>query len=150
VRRAIVLAVLLVGCRQNDDPDGARTLYANATAQATTRAPGWPERRASFTAHSREVEVFVNDVVMKTFDEGAPAIAEWPVGSIVRKDGYSGGEKKIVAVMEKRADGWHWAELDADGEPLWSAANGKPDICVECHDNRAKYSDWIYSFEFPR
>ena len=52
--------------------------------------------------------------------------------------------------MEKRQGGWYWTELDGDGEPAWSAANGKPDICIECHDNRAKYSDWVYSFEFPR
>ena len=34
-----------------------------------------------------------------------------------------------------------------DGEPLYS---GKPSVCIDCHDNRKDYSDWVYSFELPR
>jgi hypothetical protein len=156
VRRAALLAfLLLIGCRQNDDPDGAKALYAKANEGAGFRAPPWrrapdfPERKPSFTAHSREVEIWVNEPMVKALD-GAEPIKEWPVGSIVVKEGFRGGDRQLVAIMEKRADGWHWAEMDGEGEPLWSAANGKPEVCVECHDNRAKYSDWVYSFEFPR
>jgi hypothetical protein len=156
VRRAALLAfLLLLGCRQNDDPEGARALYAKANEGAGfrsapwRRAPDFPERKPSFTAHSREVEIWVNEPMVKALD-GKERITEWPVGSIVVKEGFSGGDRQIIAIMEKRADGWHWAEMDGEGEPLWSAPNGKPEICLECHDNRAKYSDWVYSFEFPR
>jgi hypothetical protein len=158
VRRAIVLAFTLMACRQNDDPEGAKALFAKVNAGAGFRAAPWrrapdfPERKPSFTAHSRQVEIWVNEPMAKTLDgeSGAPP-AEWPVGSIVVKEGFdNGGDRALVAIMEKRSDGWHWVELDGDGESLWSATNGKPDICIGCHDNRAQHSDWIYSIEFPR
>ena len=167
MRRAAFLFLLLIGCRQNDDPEGSRALYAKVNAGAGFRAAPWrrapefPYRKPSFTAHSSEVEIWINEPMAKTLDGVEPPVkvlapngdvirSEWPVGSIVVKEGFSGGDRKIVAIMEKRADGWHWTETDGEGEPLWSAANGKPDICVECHDNRAQYSDWVYGFEFPR
>ena len=54
--------------------------------------------------------------------------------------------------MKKQPDRtWTWAEYDADGEPLWSGKPGNPpSICVDCHDNRKDYSDWVYSIELPR
>lgn len=157
MRRLLVLAFLaasLAGaCRQNDDPDGAKALYAKvnegAGFHAWRRAPGFPERKPSFTAHSSAVEIFVNDPIARAL-EGPQPIKEWPVGSIVVKEGFSGESRTIVAIMEKRApgpDGWFWTETDGEGEPLYS---GRPSVCVDCHDNRASYSDWVYSFELPR
>ena len=96
---------LLVACRQNDDPEGARALYAKVTEgdgfRAWRRAPGFPERKPSFTAHSSEVEIFVNEPVATALDGPSPVI-EWPVGSIVVKEGFRGGDRQIVAMMEKR------------------------------------------------
>lgn len=157
MRRAVILAFafLLIGCRQNDDPEGAKALYAKVNqgagfrAAPWRRAPDFPRRTPSFTAHSREVEIWINEPMAKAID-GPEPVGQWPVGSIVVKEGFSSDERQIVAIMEKRQDGWHWVETDGEGEPLWSATNGKPDICVECHDNRAQYSDWVYSIEFPR
>jgi hypothetical protein len=165
VRRALLLAFVLIGCRQNDDPEGAQALYAKVNAGAGFRAAPWrraPEfatRKPSFTAHSREVEIWVNEPMAKALDSepvtvrgpnGELVRREWPVGSIVVKEGFSGDKRQLVAIMEKREGGWYWAEVDGEGESLWSAANGKPDICIECHDNRAQYSDWVYSVELPR
>lgn len=153
---AIVLtSSALLACRQNDDPEAAKALYAKVNAGAGfrsapwRRAPDFPRRTPSFTAHSREVEIWVNETMGKALD-GPEPVSQWPEGSIVVKEGFSGGDRKIVAIMEKRADGWHWIETDGEGEPLWSATNGKPDICVDCHGDRARYSDWVYSIEFPR
>lgn len=150
---AAVLLGLLVGCRQNDDPDGSKALYTKvnegAGFRSWRRAPEFPARKASFTAHSREVEIFVNEPMAKALD-GPAAITEWPVGSIVVKEGFSGDKRQLVAIMEKRQGGWYWTELDGDGEPLWSAPDGKTEICVKCHEDRAKYSDWVFSVEFPR
>ena len=142
--------VLLAGCRQNDDPDGARALYAKVSEgagfRAWRRAPGFAERKPSFTAHSSDVEIFVNEPIATALDGPSP-VTTWPVGSIVVKEGFRGGERQIVAMMEKREDGWYWAETDGEGSPLYS---GRPEVCVDCHDNRASYSDWVYSFELPR
>lgn len=148
---SLVGLVGLVGCRQNDDPDGAKALYAKvnegAGFRAWRRAPGFPERKPSFTAHSDEVEIFVNHAMADALD-GPEPVKDWPVGSIVVKEGFSGDDRKIVAIMEKRGpDDWYWVETDGEGEPLFS---GKPSVCIDCHDNRATYSDWVYSFELPR
>ena len=38
-------------------------------------------------------------------------------------------------------------EFDGEGESLFS---GRPSVCIDCHDNRKSYSDWVYAFELPR
>lgn len=146
-----IALLALSACGQDDDPEGARVLYekinAGAGYRSWQRAPGYPTRRPSFTAHANAVEIFVSPEVATTLSAPAPMPAhEWPVGSIVVKDGYSGDSLKLVAVMEKRADGWFWAEY-YDGTAKYS---GRPSVCIDCHDNRKDYSDWVYSFELPR
>jgi Cytochrome P460 len=148
---AFAMSLLASACRDDQDPAGARALWsqinAGGTFRAWRRAPGYPERMPSFTAHADAVEIFVSPEVSDALDGPAP-VAEWPLGSIIVKEGFArSGSRKIVAVMEKRADGWFWAEYDDGGEALFS---GKPSVCVECHDNRREYADWVYSFERPR
>ena len=144
---AIVVSAL--ACGQDDDPEGARVLFekvnAGAGFQSWRRAPGYPTRKPSFTSHSNAVEIFVNEEISKVLD--TRRVTEWPVGSIVVKEGFSGSSRKLVAIMEKRSDGWFWAEYGDDGSPLFS---GRPSVCLDCHDNRKGYSDWVYSFELPR
>jgi len=155
VQRALlfIFVFVLVACRQNDDPDGAKAVYAKANEGAGyrswRRAPDFPTRKVSFTAHSREVEIFVNEPMAKAID-GAVTNREWPVGSMIVKEGFSGGDRQLIAIMEKRTSGWYWTELDGDAEPIWSATNGKPDICIGCHEDLAKYSDWVFAIELPR
>ncbi|MBX3261648.1 MAG: cytochrome P460 family protein [Labilithrix sp.] len=147
------LAVALLApaaCTQNDDPEGARQLYAKITAgagfRAWERAPGYATRQPSFTAHADAVEVFVSPEIADALGGPTP-ITRWPDGSIVVKEGFRGDTRAIVAVMEKRAGRWYWAEYDGDGDTLFS---GEPKVCVGCHDKRQSYSDWVYSFELPR
>jgi hypothetical protein len=151
------LAVAIAGgaCGQDDDPEGARVLWEKINAgsgfRAWQRAPGFPKRKPSFTAHADAVEIWVSKEISVAL--GAPPsapLAEWPVGSIVVKEGFAdttGDRRKLVAVMEKRTDGWFWAEYDDGGESKYS---GRPGVCVDCHDNRRAYSDWVYAFELPR
>jgi hypothetical protein len=49
--------------------------------------------------------------------------------------------------MEKRTEGWYFAEYSADGTPLFS---GRPAICLDCHEARKDYSDWLFTLELPR
>jgi len=155
VRRTALFSIFAAGLfaacgGQDDDPAGASALWDKINAapgfRSWSRAPGYPVRQPSFTAHANEVEVFVSKEIKATLAGPAPA-REWPVGSIVVKEGFSGGYRKLVAVMEKRADGWFWAEYNDDGETIYS---GRPSICVDCHDDRKDYSDWVYTFELPR
>jgi hypothetical protein len=148
----LVIAVALaaaVACGQDDDPEGARVLWDKVNAapgfRSWRRAPGYPTRQPSFTAHADAVEVFVNQEIANVLD--TKAVQTWPLGSIVVKEGFSGSSRKLVAVMEKRADGWFWAEYDDSGSPMYS---GRPSVCVDCHEKRQSYSDWVYSFELPR
>jgi hypothetical protein len=151
-----VLTALTAACGQDDDPDGARVLWekVNAAPGFATwqRAPGYATRMPSFTAHANAVEIFVSPEVSTTLatpTNGMP-VTTWPVGSILVKEAFSsvsGGSRKAVAIMEKRADGWFWAEYDDSGTSTYS---GHPTVCVDCHAHRKSYSDWVYSFELPR
>ena len=146
------LALVASACGQDDDPEGARVLWekvnAGAGFRSWERAPGFPTRKPSFTAHSSAVEIFVNDDLAKAFyAPRTTSLTEWPVGSVIVKEGFSGDTRKLVAIMEKRAGGWFWAEYDDGGEAKYS---GRPSVCVDCHDNRKDYSDWVYAFELPR
>lgn len=134
----------LLGCRQNDDPSGASELLARvqeAGYQEWSRAPGYPGREASSAPHGDEVEIFVNDVVEEAL--GEDALGAWPEGAIIVKDGYSGGQLELIAIAEKRASGWFWAEYDGTGEVLYS---GAPDVCVDCH---ASGDDYVRAFSLP-
>jgi hypothetical protein len=148
---ALAALATLAGCGQDDDPEGARQLWDKVNAspgfQSWSRAPGYATRKPSFSAHGNAVEIFVNPQLVKTL--AGPHVATWPVGSIVVKEGFHGttGSRKLVAVMEKRADGWFWAEFDDSGKSTYS---GHPSVCLDCHEHRQGYSDWVYSFELPR
>ena len=147
---AFVSVLMVSACgAENDDPGGAGALWSKLTSENYTswqRAPGYPTRMSSHTAHADSVEIFVNPVVTTALASSTP-ITEWPVGSVIAKRGYKGTSLHLVAAMEKRADGWFWAEYDKSGDPLFS---GKPDVCIDCHSARATYSDYTFSFEFPR
>jgi hypothetical protein len=152
----VSVATFASACGQDDDPDGARVLWDKVNAgpgfRAWQRAPGYATRKPSFTSHAKAVEIFVSPEVSTSLapPPTARAVAAWPVGSIVVKEGFSsvnGGARKLVAVMEKRADGWFWAEYDDEGESTYS---GRPSVCVDCHSHRKSFSDWVYSFELPR
>lgn len=143
--RAWCFLLLLSACRQNDDPASAEALLSDVKAadyRSWARAPGYEQRTPSSAPHSDQVEIFVNDVLEAALADGAAD--EWPVGSIIAKDGYTDdGELDLTALMEKREEGWFWAEYDAEGAPLYS---GAPTICTDCHEPGA---DFVRAFGFP-
>jgi hypothetical protein len=137
--------VLVAGCGDNQDDAGARALLEKIRADRYTtwdRAPGYEARRPTSAPHSEFVDIYVNDQVAEVLALGEP-LTSWPVGSIIVKDGFDGDELELIAVMEKRADGWFWAEYDDDGDPDYS---GRPDICMDCHRSG---SDYVRAFRLP-
>lgn len=140
-------ACLLAGCGDDQDPAGARELYQRIhddDYRSWRRAPGYESRREAMAPHADEVDIYVNDVVAAALDAGAPLEA-WPAGSIVVKDGFDGGDLELVAVMEKRDDGWFWAEYYDGNDAKYS---GRPDICLDCHERGG--SDYVRAFGLPR
>ena len=139
------MLALSAGCRENDDPGGAEDLLVEmqeAGYRSWARAPGYAGRVPSDAPHSDAVEIFVNDVLEAALAE--PGATKWPEGSIIVKDGYTDdGENNLVAIMEKRSDGWYWAEYDGDGTALYS---GAPAICTDCHSSG---SDFVRAFSLP-
>lgn len=139
------LLLPLAACGDNQDDGGARALLAKVRADPYTswdRAPGYESRRASSAPHADAVDIYVNDRVAEVLALGTPS-QRWPVGSIVAKDGFDGSDLELIALMEKRADGWFWAEYDSDGDPLYS---GRPEVCLDCH---ASGSDYVRAFRLP-
>lgn len=144
-RGLLCLALLCASCRQNDDPTGADEVLARVQAdeyRSWARAPGYEARVPSSAPHSDNVEIFVNDVVEAAL--ASDGLTEWPVGSIIVKDGTSDeGDLELIALMEKREDGWYWAEYDGSGAALYS---GDVDVCVDCH---ASGGDFVRAFALP-
>ena len=142
---ALWLCFAAIGCGDNQDPDGARELWRKLQAldyRSWERAPGYAQRRASNAPHSDAVEIFVNDVVADAL-ESESASDSWPVGSLIVKDGWDGDTLDLVAVMEKRASGWYWAEYDGGGDADYS---GSPSVCIDCHRSG---DDFVRAFGLP-
>ena len=57
--------------------------------------------------------------------------------------GFDGSDLELVAVMEKRDDGWFYAEFDGEGEADYS---GKPAVCTDCHESG---DDYVRAFSLP-
>ena len=133
------------GCGDNQQPEEAAALWQrihDEGYQGWETAPGYDSPRPSNAPHSDRTQVFLNPVVVDALQ--GPPISRWPVGSLIVKDGYSdGGELELVALMEKREDGWFWAEYDAEGDPDYS---GHPDVCIDCHADAA---DSVFTLALP-
>jgi hypothetical protein len=145
LRNFLPLVVVLAGCR-NMDEAGAEALWDEVHAaeyRAWERAPGWPERVPSGAPHGEDVDIYVNDVVVEAL-ASETALTEWPVGSIIVKDGWVGEDLKLVAIMEKREGEWFFAEYGAEGSVDFS---GQPGICTRCHDAGA---DYVRAFGLPQ
>ena len=142
---ACISFALASACGDNQDEAGARDLLGDIHAQGYRgweRAPGWPARHASDGPHGGEVDIYVNEVVADALAAGEP-LGTLPLGSVIAKDGWDGSELEHIAVMQKRSDGWFWAEYDGDGEPSYS---GHPDVCTDCH---RRGGDFVLSFRVP-
>jgi hypothetical protein len=143
-----LVAGALAGCGaddENQDAAGARALFARIRSEdyrSWQRAPGYDTRRPSRAPHGDEVDIFIDPTFVDAL--AGAAIDAWPTGAIVAKDGYVGSTLHIVAIMEKRGDGWFFTELDGSGEPQYS---GRPSICTDCH---VRGSDYVQAFDFPR
>lgn len=91
-------------------------------------APGYAMPQAAKGPHGDTVSIYLNDVAASAL---AARAAEWPVGTIIVKDIFSGGSLAQVASMERVADGWLWGEWNADGSPIAEGVGAEP--CEGCH-----------------
>lgn len=92
-----------------------------------------------FDARPLKVTIYMNQVAQQAASSGKSQ-RTWPTGSVFVKDGFQGEDHRAVVVMEKRKDGWFYAQWEPDGTATHS---GAPDGCVSCH---TKASDSDYTF----
>ena len=128
-----VAVALLSSCGDDQDREGADELYRrlqSASYRTTfSRPAGYAVRTPSSTAPADEVEIFVNGVARDTLQRTPPPTS-MPPGAIIVKDVFRDGELRLIAAMEKRFDGWFWAEWDSAGRSIYS---GRPGLCIDCH-----------------
>jgi hypothetical protein len=145
----VAIAVSMVaGCGDNQDPAGADSLWDRIHAEnyrSFARAPGWETRKPTGAPHAKLVDIYIN----KVFADALAAkkkLAVWPVGALVVKDGFDAdGDLAIVAVEEKRADGWFYVEY-TDVVKGTAKYSGQPSICLNCHTDS---NDHINAFALP-
>lgn len=145
----VAAPLALTGCGDDEDPEGAADLWARiheADYQGWQRAPGYEARRDTAAPHGEQVDIFLNTTIAAAVFTGGP-ITSWPVGSIIVKDGYEGGELTQVAAMEKLEATWFWAEWDADGSSKYSGRAEDVATCTDCHQSGA---DLVRAFGFPQ
>jgi hypothetical protein len=127
---------------QSSDPAVVWQWLQQQNYRAWSRAPGHDTRQTSRAPHGGAVDIFVNPTVQAVLD-AKQTVTEWPLGSIIMKDGYNGDTLHLVAYMEKRSDGWFWLEWDGQGKILFQ---GQPTLCTGCHSSGA---DFVRAFSFP-
>jgi hypothetical protein len=136
-----------LGCGDNQQPAEARALWDEIHEldyRSFSRAPGYETSQPS-SIHGDRVDIYINDTVVAALEAGEP-LTEWPLGSLIVKDGLDGdGGLDLVAVMDKREDGWFFAEYTdlGSGDALYS---GRPSLCVDCHSSG---DDDVRAFDFP-
>jgi hypothetical protein len=145
---SILLATLGCGSddEKNQEPEAAKELLERIQGEdyrTWARAPGYEQRMPTAAPHGDSVDIYVNPVMADAL--AGPTISSWPEGSIIAKDGWKadGQTLAVIAVMEKRSDGWFWAEYNGSGRALYS---GGPSVCTGCH---ASGADSVRAFGFP-
>lgn len=147
-RCGLIAIALTVGCGEEDpvDADGGRALLERVQSEGYRqwrRAPGWDSRLPSIGGgHGGQLDIYVNEAIASLLDSGM-SVAALPVGSTIVKDVWNGAELHAIAIMDKREDGWYWAEYRASGEVL---AAGHPHGCIACHQRGA---DYVRAFIVP-
>lgn len=146
---ALVMAATLLltaACRESTEPEEARDLRdaLGTTYRSWSRVPGFESRRPSATAHGAEVDIYWNDRAARS--AAARPFASMAPGSMVVKEAYRDGALLHVGVMEKRGEGWFWAEWDDAGEVKFS---GRPGLCVDCHRSGDDFLRSITPSELP-
>lgn len=143
---ACCLGWLSMSCSSDEpsgDPDAVQ-LLASVRAdhyEGWARPAGWEMRRPGVSLHGDQVDIFFNSIMANASMQ--VGLSEWPVGSMIVKDGYRAAEPTLIAVMEKRDSGWFFAEYTAVGQVR---AAGRPDACVTCHSDA---HDLVYSALLP-
>lgn len=79
-------------------------------------------------------------------DGKLPAGFNFPNGSMIIKDIYSGANLNLYAYMYKKSGSWLWGEIKANKEILFSV-NKNPAVCINCHSQTGN-RDLVLSFYF--
>jgi len=145
---ALIGSTMLVACGGEDavDAPGGRELLMrvqDANYRNWRRAPGWDSRLPSVgDGHGGQLDIYVNETVSAVVASGTSGEV-LPPGSTIVKDVWDGDTLHAIAIMDKRSDGWYWAEFDGREEV---SASGHPRGCIECHRRGA---DYIRAFSLP-
>lgn len=150
----VVLAssVVLGGCGRGEANDLRDQIEDDDYRQTYARAPGWEDGRlpAQGGPHGGFIDLYVNDVLAEAIEgaaEDGSALEQWPEGSIIVKDGWSaadGGKFEYLSLMERRSEGWFWAEWRGNGRFISAGLNDK--TCTGCH---ASGEDQVRAFGLP-
>jgi hypothetical protein len=126
---------LLLGCGDDVDEAGADALWDEIherSYDAWERAPGYDAPQPTVRAHGETALVYLSPIASDALAKAG--LEAWPQGSIFVKDSFRGGERSLLAAIERQTDGWFFAEWSASGEVKYA---GEPEVCTNCHGTGA-------------
>lgn len=154
----VALGLVAAGCFASDpepvelEDDDALALVASVEAEDYTQweppptSADLPRRRLAAGPHGAWVEVYLHPDLLAAFF-GEEPIEAWPAGVAAVCESYASEDDDaafLINVMRRDDDGWSWAQVDADGQPLTGA---RPDDCIGCH---GAAEDFVFSLFLPR
>lgn len=134
------------------DVNDADELYNRINLQSYrefARPSGFENRTQSdaeiqhFFKQPLTVDIYINKIIDEALTKDS--INEWPPGSLLVKDAFLDNKLELTSVMEKRENGWFYAEWNARGVAK-AAGYSVPD-CIRCH---ASGDDMLQSIHFPQ
>ncbi len=142
-----ILCVSWMSLKDVRHADDLHELLNKENYRSYARAPGFEKRVFSSVPHEAieeiYVDIYINDVIQKALT-ASNQLDEWPVGSVLVKDGFKNRKHVLTAALEKSADGWFWVQWNSEG---LAQIAGTPEFCRSCHN---KGDDMVRSFRFPQ
>jgi hypothetical protein len=108
----------------------------------------WPGKGKLYEGtqpHGAYLTTYVNDIALAAIQEGKK---EFPQGSIIVKENYTGGKELAAITVMYKVEGynpsggdWYWLKYKADGSV---DASGKVGGCIDCHRAQSG-QDWVFT-----
>ena len=148
------MIVIIQSCKKDKtDTDADSALYSEVSAGGYTFYQNGTLLSGAAPSPHGSFKLRFNATAQAALDSTGelPAGNNFPNGSIIVKEIFSGSNINLIAVMKKdpsngnAGSGWVWAEYNTDGSSAFSTGK-KGDGCISCHSGNPN-RDLVRTFD---